>query len=93
MPWPEAADPRGWRRSHAEFWLDEELVLAVSSIDIMPAEGHYITYRNLAGAEVTYRVGDVQIILQEEQEPHTGDPPPGPSPIYLRPTIKIHLQS
>jgi hypothetical protein len=90
--WFEGPNDPGWRRSHAEFWLGEELVLSVSSIDVLPFEGMYVTYRNLAGEEVTYRVGDVTLVLQEEQEPHSGDPPPGPSPIYLRPTIKVALQ-
>lgn len=93
MSWPTGGETPSWRRNHAEFWIDEELVLEVSSIDIAPAQGQYVTYVNLANEEVACRVGDVTFALREEQAvPGGADPSPGPRPLYLRPTIKIEMQ-
>ena len=92
MPWPTEGEAPSWRESHAEFWLDEELVLSVSSIDVMPAEGMYVTYINLAEEEVTYRVSDVYIILREGKVVPEGDLSPGTHHLYVRPTVKVELQ-
>ncbi len=92
MPWPTEGEAPSWRESHAEFWLDEELVLAVTTIDVMPVEGMYVTYINLAGEEVTYRVSDVYIILREGKVVPDSDPSPGTHHLYVRPTVKVELQ-
>jgi len=93
MVWPTGGETPSWRSCHAEFWIDEELVLAVSGVDIAPAEGHYVTYVNLAAEEVACRITDVKFILREEREASDGaDPSPGSRPLYLRPTIKIEMQ-
>jgi hypothetical protein len=94
MPWPTEGETPSWRGSHAEFWIDEELVLAVSSIDIVPAEGQYVTYINLAEEEVHCRIADVTFILREEREvPDSTDLSPGTPHLSLRPTVKIEMQA
>ncbi len=93
MPWQTGDVSPSWMGSHAEFWFDGELVLFVSTIDVMPAEGMYVTYINLAEEEVTHRVGEVTIVLREEREvPEGADPSPGRQPLYVRPTVKVELQ-
>ena len=92
MPWPTEGETPSWWESHAEFWLDEELVLSVSSIDVMPVEGMYVTYINLAKEEVTHRVGEVTIVLREGMVVPDGDLSPGTHHLYVRPTIKVELQ-
>ncbi len=80
-----------------EFWLDEELLLAVQMDDttFTPAEGMYFGYVPLEGAPTEYRVGDVKITFTEER---TGDAPADPpqpareGSIVLNPVIRVELQ-
>jgi hypothetical protein len=92
MPWPTGGETPSWRTSHAEFWIDEELVLTASSLDIAPAEGMYVTYVNLAGEEIPCRIADVTFILREGREVLGADPSPGTPHLFLRPVVKIEMQ-
>ncbi len=81
-----------------EFWLDEEhlLTVQIDHVNFLPVEGMYITYQPLVGSAETYRVGDVTIILAEDRT--AGYPPDPPDPaipgsIFLRPTIKVVMQT
>lgn len=77
-----------------EFWVGETLELALEDFKHIPAQGEFITYANLAGEEVTHRVGDVTFILREARvATDAADPSPGSASIYLQPTIKIEMQA
>ncbi len=81
-----------------EFWLDEELLLAVQMDDVTftPVEGMYFKYIPLEGAEEEYRVGDVRISFVERRTAGHPENPPQPAiegSVYLDPVIKVELRA
>jgi hypothetical protein len=84
-----------------EFWLGEagvgELLLTIQAdhFPVLPSQGMYVRYKPLEGVEEAYQIGDVKIVLEEDQTAGYPENPPDPAipgSIYLRPVIKIELQ-
>lgn len=72
-----------------EFYLGEDLVLELDDLGFTLGPDMYIRYVDLEGEEVEHRIGDVYVVLQEEQP---GAPPSGPGDVRVKVTIRVELQ-
>lgn len=88
MAWP-SAKPTLDPPVNIEVYLDEDLVLELDDLGYTLVDGMYIRYVDLAGEEIEHRIGDVRVILKEEQP---GAPPSGPGDVRVKATVRVELQ-
>lgn len=98
MPWYTGPILPPIAHGSMEFWLGEELLLAVQTDDttFTPSEGMFFGYVPLEGVPTEYRVGDVRITFTEERTGGTPADPPLPAQegsIFLHPVIRVELQA
>jgi hypothetical protein len=88
MAWP-SAKPELDPPVNIEVYLDEDLVLELDDLGFPLVNDMFLTYRDLEGDETTHRIGDVYVILREEQ---LGSPPSGLGDVHVKALVRVELQ-